>query len=111
MPPAATAKFFAISSSLSTTIIIVEHSRNQTSSTLQFAIRSLRHRNYRLFFTGQSLSLIGTWMTQVATSWLIYRLTNSPFLLGLVGFSGQIPALVLTPFAGVWVDRDRKSVV
>ena len=73
-------------------------------SRFKFAIRALRHRNYRLFFAGQSLSLIGTWMTQVATSWLVYRLTNSPFLLGLVGFSGQLPALLLTPFAGVWVD-------
>ncbi|HYR84058.1 MAG TPA: MFS transporter [Terriglobia bacterium] len=75
------------------------------NSRLKFALRALRHRNYRLFFAGQSLSMIGTWMTQVATSWLVYRLTNSPFLLGLVGFSGQLPALVLTPFAGVWVDR------
>jgi MFS family permease len=73
-------------------------------SRFKFAIRALRHRNYRLFFVGQSLSLIGTWMTQVATSWLVYRLTNSAFLLGLVGFSGQLPALLLTPFAGVWVD-------
>jgi len=74
-------------------------------STLQFVLRSLRHRNYRLFFVGQSLSLIGTWMTQVATSWLIYRLTNSAWLLGFVGFSGQLPAFFLSPFAGVWVDR------
>jgi MFS family permease len=76
-----------------------------TGSTLQFVLRSLRHRNYRLFFMGQSLSLIGTWMTQVATSWLIYRLTNSAWLLGFVGFSGQLPAFFLAPFAGVWVDR------
>jgi MFS family permease len=75
------------------------------NSRLKFALRALRHRNYRLFFAGQSLSMVGNWITQVATSWLVYRLTNSPFLLGLVGFSGQIPALVLTPFAGVWVDR------
>jgi MFS family permease len=61
---------------------------------------------------GQSLSLIGTWMTQVATSWLIYRLTNSPWLLGFVGFSGQIPAFFLAPFAGVWVDRwDRLRIL
>ncbi|HET9130269.1 MAG TPA: MFS transporter, partial [Terriglobia bacterium] len=77
-----------------------------------FALRALRHRNYRLFFGGQSLSLIGTWMTQVASSWLVYRLTSSAFLLGLVSFSGQIPALLLTPFAGVWVDRlDRRVVL
>src|SRR5262252_4332825 len=77
----------------------------ERGSTLQFVLRSLRHRNYRLFFMGQSLSLIGTWMTQVATSWLIYRLTNSAWLLGFVGFSGQLPAFFIAPFAGVWVDR------
>jgi MFS family permease len=65
----------------------------------------LRHRNYRLFFSGQSVSLIGTWMTRIATSWLVYRLTNSALLLGLVGFAGQIPAFLLAPFAGVLVDR------
>src|SRR5215510_7525391 len=70
-----------------------------------FAVRALRHRNYRLFFGGQGLSVIGTWMTQVAMSWLVYRLTRSPLLLGLVSFSGQVPAVLLTPFAGVWVDR------
>src|ERR1041384_6095424 len=69
------------------------------------ALRALRHRNYRLFFSGQSLSLIGTWMTRIATSWLVYRLTKSALLLGLVGFAGQIPAFLLTPFAGVLVDR------
>jgi MFS family permease len=78
---------------------------SSNGSSFQFVLRSLRHRNYRLFFIGQSLSLIGTWMTQVATSWLIYRLTNSAWLLGLVGFSGQLPAFFLAPFAGVWVDR------
>src|ERR1051326_6020970 len=78
---------------------------SSTGSTLQFVLRSLRHRNYRLFFMGQSLSLIGAWMTQVATSWLIYRLTNSAWLLGFVGFSGQLPAFFLSPFAGVWIDR------
>jgi len=77
-----------------------------------FAVRALRHRNYRLFFGGQELSVIGTWMTQVATSWLVYRLTMSPLLLGLVSFSGQVPAVLLTPFAGVWVDRwDRRTVL
>ena len=67
--------------------------------------RSLRNRNYRLFFFGQSISLIGTWMTRVAASWLVYRLTDSAWLLGLVGFVGQIPTLVLAPFAGVYIDR------
>jgi MFS family permease len=72
---------------------------------LRFLARALRHRNYRLFFGGQGISLVGTWMTRVATSWLVYRLTNSAFLLGLVGFSSQIPMFVLAPFAGVLVDR------
>src|SRR5437016_14396472 len=87
-------------------------SNSENDSRLKFALRALRHRNYRLFFGGQSLSLIGTWMTQVATSWLVYRLTNSALLLGLVGFSSQIPAFFLTPFAGVWVDRwNRRRVL
>ena len=68
-------------------------------------LRALRHQNYRLFFGGQSVSLIGTWITRIATSWLVYRLTGSELLLGVVGFCGQIPTLVLAPFAGVWVDR------
>jgi len=67
--------------------------------------RALRHRNYRLFFSGQSVSLVGTWITRVATSWLVYRLTGSELLLGVVGFCGQIPTMVLAPFAGVLVDR------
>jgi predicted MFS family arabinose efflux permease len=68
-------------------------------------LRALRHRNYRLFFGGQTVSLVGTWITRIATSWLVYRLTGSELLLGLVGFCGQIPTLVLAPFAGVLVDR------
>jgi MFS family permease len=67
--------------------------------------RALRHRNYRLFFSGQTVSLVGTWITRIATSWLVYRLTHSVFLLGIVGFFGQIPTLVLAPFAGVMTDR------
>ena len=74
-------------------------------SALKFAFRALKHRNYQLFFGGQSVSLIGTWMTRVATSWLVYSLSHSPFLLGLVSFAGQVPAFLLGPFAGVWVDR------
>jgi MFS family permease len=68
-------------------------------------LRALAHRNYRLFFSGQSVSLIGTWMTRIATSWLVYRLTGSALLLGVVGFAGQIPSFLLAPFAGVLVDR------
>jgi MFS family permease len=67
--------------------------------------RALRHRNYRLFFSGQTVSLVGTWITRVATSWLVYRLTGSVLLLGVVGFFGQIPTLILAPFSGVLVDR------
>src|ERR1051325_6039608 len=67
--------------------------------------RALAHRNYRLFFFGQGTSLIGTWLTRVATAWLVYRLTSSALLLGVVGFAGQIPTFLLAPFAGVLVDR------
>ncbi|HEY7393596.1 MAG TPA: MFS transporter, partial [Gemmatimonadaceae bacterium] len=70
--------------------------------------RALAHRNFRLFFAGQSVSLIGTWITRIATSWLVFRLTGSAFLLGVVGFWGQIPTLVLAPFAGVLVDRSNR---
>src|SRR3954470_10691767 len=74
-------------------------------SRLAFTLRALAHRNYRLFFAGQGTSLIGTWITRVATSWLVYRLTGSAAVLGLVGFAGQIPTFLLAPLAGVWVDR------
>ena len=67
--------------------------------------RALQHRNFRLFFAGQSISLIGTWMQRVAVAWLVYRLTRSAFILGLVGFAGQIPLFILAPFAGVLADR------
>lgn len=79
---------------------------NQTSpSRAQWMLRALQHRNYRLFFGGQIVSLVGNWMTQIAMTWLVYRLTGSAWMLGLVGFSGQIPAFLLGPFAGVIVDR------
>lgn len=67
--------------------------------------RSLKYRNYGLFFGGQSISLIGTWMQRVALSWLVYRLSNSALLLGIVTFAGQIPGFLLTPFGGVATDR------
>jgi MFS family permease len=70
--------------------------------------RALAHRNYRLFFIGQGISLIGTWMTRVATGWLVYRLaslSDAAFLLGLVGFAGQLPSFFLAPLAGALVDR------
>jgi MFS family permease len=79
---------------------------------LRFALRALAHRNYRLFFAGQSVSLIGTWLTRVATSWLVYRLTGSAAMLGLIGFCGLIPTFILSPLAGVFVDRhDRHRVI
>jgi MFS family permease len=82
------------------------------NSDLSHAWRALRHRNFRLFFGGQTISLIGTWMTRVATSWLVYRLTKSSLLLGTVGFAGQIPTFLLAPLAGVIVDRiDRRKVL
>jgi len=68
-------------------------------------LRAFRHRNYRLFFLGQGISVTGTWMQQIAIGWLVYRTTHSALLLGVVGFSGQIPGLLLTAFAGVLVDR------
>ena len=74
-------------------------------------LRALRYRNYRLFFSGQSLSLIGTWMQQVALGWLVYRLTDSAFLLGLVGFSSQIPTFILASVAGVLADRYNKHKI
>lgn len=67
--------------------------------------RSLKYRNYRLFFYGQSISLIGTWIQRITTPWLVYHLTNSAFLLGLVGFAGQIPTFLIAPYAGVLTDR------
>jgi len=67
--------------------------------------RALRHRNYRLFFCGQIISLIGTWMQNIAQAWLVYRLTKSSLLLGLVGFSGQIPVLLFAPLGGLSADR------
>jgi MFS family permease len=75
---------------------------------VQLAFRALRHRNFRLFTYGQAISLIGTWMERVAVGWLVYRLTNSAFLLGLVSFAGQVPGLFITPISGVLADRLNK---
>lgn len=72
---------------------------------LKIIFRSFQYRNYRLFFSGQSISLIGTWIQRIATPWLVYNLTGSAFLLGVVGFAGQIPTFVIAPFAGVLTDR------
>jgi MFS family permease len=72
------------------------------------AFRSLRHRNFRLFFGGQLISLVGTWMQSVAESWLVYRLTGSPLLLGTIGFASQIPIFLLSPIGGAIVDRHNR---
>jgi MFS family permease len=76
------------------------------------AWRALRHRNFQLFFAGQTISAIGTWMTQIATTWLVYRLTHSAQMLGIVSFAGQIVSFAAGPVAGVWVERlDRRKLL
>ena len=78
---------------------------NRPANSMSHAWRALRHRNFKLFFVGQGISVIGTWMMRLATSWLVYRLTHSTLLLGVVSFVGQIVSFALGPFAGVWVER------
>jgi MFS family permease len=78
---------------------------NSNLGGIKHILRALRYRNYRLFFFGQIISLTGTWMQYMAMSWLVYRLTNSPFALGIIGFSSQITIFLVTPFAGVWADQ------
>src|ERR1700683_175123 len=82
------------------------------NSRFAHAWRAVPHRSFALFVTGESISLIGTCMTRVATSWLVYRLTGSALLLGTVSFAGQIPTFILAPVAGVLVDRwNRRQVL
>ena len=81
---------------------------NSPGNHLKLAFRALSHKNFRLFVSGQSLSLVGTWIQQVAVTWLVYRLTNSAFMLGIVGFSGQLPLFVIAPFAGVLADKSNR---
>jgi MFS family permease len=76
-----------------------------TAKSLSHAWRALRHRNFQLFFFGQGISLIGNWMTRLATTWLVYRLTHSALILGVVTFAGQIVTFLLAPVTGVWVER------
>src|SRR5919109_3552729 len=79
---------------------------------LPTTLRALKHRNFQLFFSGQMISLIGTWMQNVAQSWLVYRLTGSSLLLGAVSFSNQIPVFLMAPLGGIVADRyDRHRVV
>jgi MFS family permease len=81
-------------------------------SKIKFAFRALKSPNFRIFFYGQAVSLMGTFIQGLALGWLVYRLTNSPFLLGAVSFTGQIPSLILMPFAGVYADRlNRRKVL
>ena len=75
-------------------------------------VRSLKHRNFQLFFSGQMISLVGTWMDNIAEAWLVYRLTGSSLLLGTVAFAGQIPIFLLGPIGGLVADRfDRRSII
>lgn len=83
----------------------ISPSNIKTAGTLAFMLRTFKYRNYRLFFGGQIVSLTGTWISITATSWLVYRLTGSALLLGVVGFASQFPSFLLTPFAGIFVDR------
>ncbi len=81
------------------------NNRSLSGIKVQTIFRSLKYRNYKLFFSGQSISLIGTWMQRIALPWLVYHITGSAFLLGLVGFAGQIPTFLLSPLAGVVTDK------
>ena len=99
------------------TNIMADAASPQTSNTLESTkpsqpprglratVRALRHRNFQLFFSGQLISLVGTWMQNIAQDWLVYRLTGSSLLLGIVGFAGQIPVFLLAPVAGIVADR------
>src|SRR6185295_9300275 len=68
-------------------------------------LRAFRYRNYRFYFVGQMISFVGTWMTNVATGWLVYRLTGSAWFLGILAFANQFPGFLVSPFAGIYVDR------
>ena len=82
------------------------------NSRIAFMLRAWSDPNYRLFFGGQIVSLIGSWISMTATSWLVYRLTGSAMALGVVGFAGQIPGFIMGPFAGAYLDRwDRHRVL
>ncbi len=85
--------------------VMTEAASKPQSSRIRIALRSLRHRNFKLFFAGQFISLIGTWMQSVAQSWLVYRLTGSSVLLGGVGFAGQVPVFLFAIIGGTVSDR------
>lgn len=100
-----------IKNNLENLFVTLENLKEKSRSNLKTILRALKYKNYRLFFGGQIISLTGTWMQQVAVSWLVYRLTNDPFLLGVVGFSSQIPTFLVSPFAGVIADRISKHKI
>ncbi len=81
---------------------------NHGNNDWKLIFRTLKYRNYRLYFGGQGISLIGTWIQMIAMNWLVYRLTGSAFMLGLVGFASRIPGFIISPFAGVVIDRIHK---
>lgn len=81
------------------------HIQAKLTANSKLLVRALRHRNYRLFFTGQTISMVGTWMQDIAINWLIYQLTGSALLLGAVNFCSKIPGFILGPVAGLLVDR------
>ena len=86
-----------------------EVSRASASSTrMPQTFRSLQHRNFQLYFAGQLISVAGTWMQIVAQAWLVYELSHSELMLGLVGFAAAIPSLLISPWGGVVVDRVNK---
>jgi len=90
----------------------LNESNTNDSKGIKQIVRALRYRNYRLFFSGQFITLIGMWIQQIALSWLVFRLTDSAFLLGLVGFAAQLPSVFLSPFAGVLADRwNRRNIL
>ena len=92
--------------------MVSDRSQSNEEKGLGLIFRALSHRNYRLFFAGQGISLIGTWVQLIAMSWLVYRLSNSAFLLGVTGFLGMIPTFLLAPFTGVLTDRwDRRRIL
>lgn len=89
--------------------IFIRRKIDDISSRFGQMFRAMKHKNFRLFVGGQSLSLIGTWIQMVAITWLVYKMTNSAFILGIVGFSGQLPLFLIAPFAGVIADRWNKK--
>src|SRR4051812_137770 len=88
-----------------------ESEPNRFRSALSNTFRALRHRNFQLFFGGQFISLTGTWMQTVAQSWLVYRLTGSVVLLGMIGFASQIPVFLLAPFGGAAADKYNRRMI